>query len=150
VWSAYSDGFVITAQQAGYTLNLIYPDDYGVHFYADCLFTTDDVITNNPQLVRRFLRATLKGWTYAVEHPTAIGPLVVKYKPDADAALEIAKMTTALPLVNTGEDHIGWMRPEMWSGMEKTLRDQGVLTTPVDVAEVYTLQFLREIYGNNQ
>ena len=138
---------VLVAQAAGYKLNLIYPDDYGVHFYADTLFTTDDLIAKNPDLVRRFLRATLKGWTDAVENPTTIGALVQKYNPTADAALENAKMTASLPLVNTGEDFIGWMKPEMWAGMENVLREQGVLTKPMDVTQVYTMQFLREIYG---
>jgi hypothetical protein len=39
------------------------------------------------------------------------------------------------------------MKPEIWSGMEKALRAQGVLTAPLDVTQVYTLQFLKEIYA---
>lgn len=147
VWGAYATILVLMAQQAGYQVNIIYPDDYGVHLYGDTIFANDDLIANNPDLVRRFLRATLKGWIYAVENPTDIGPMVVKYKPDADAALEIAKMTSSLMFVNTGEDYIGWMKPEVWAGMEKTLRKQGVLTKPLDVTQVYTMQFLKEIYG---
>ena len=81
-----------------------------------------------------------------MENPAAIGPLIVKYDPKADAVLESAKMIASLPLVNTGEDHIGWMKPEIWAGMEQTLREQKVITAPVDVTQVYTLQFLREIY----
>jgi hypothetical protein len=49
--------------------------------------------------------------------------------------------------VNTGEDFIGWMKPELWEGMEQTLREQDVLTDSLDVHQVYTLQFLEEIYG---
>jgi hypothetical protein len=56
------------------------------------------------------------------------------------------RMNVMLPLVNTGEDYIGWMKPEIWSGMEKTLREQSVLAKPLDVTEVYTLQFLQQIY----
>lgn len=147
VWGGYVTVQPLIIQKAGYKLNFIYPDDYGIHFYADTIFATDDLIATNPDLVRRFLRATLKGWTYAVENPMAMGPMVVKYKSDADAALETAQMTASLPLINTGEDHIGWMKPEVWAGMGKTLREQAVLTRPVDVAQVYTLQFLQEIYG---
>jgi len=57
-----------------------------------------------------------------------------------------AQMLASLPLVNTGEDHIGWMKPEIWAGMEQTLREQGVLTVPVDVTQAYSMQFLEEIY----
>jgi NitT/TauT family transport system substrate-binding protein len=146
VWSAYVNSFVITVQKAGYKINLIFPDDYGVHFYADTLFTTDDLITADPDLVLRFLRATFQGWTYAVEHSSEIGTMVVHYNPAADPALENDKMAASIALVNTGEDHIGWMRPEIWAGMEQTLSEQGVLTAPLDVTQVYTMQFLEEIY----
>ena len=74
------------------------------------------------------------------------GELVQKYNPNADRASEIAKMTASLPLVNTGQDHIGWMKPEVWAGMEQMLREQGVLTAPLDVTQVYTMQFLEAIY----
>ncbi|MBK9094308.1 MAG: ABC transporter substrate-binding protein [Anaerolineae bacterium] len=147
VWSAFVTGLVVEAQRAGYKLNIIYPDDYGIHFYADVIVTTDDLIAKNPVLVTRFLRATLKGWTYAVENPTLIGATVLKYKSNLDPALETTKMIASIPLVNTGEDTIGWMKPEMWAGMEKTLRAQGVLTQTVDVTQVYTLQFIKEIYA---
>lgn len=147
VSEGYLTNEVLAAQKAGYKLNIIFPDDYGVHFYADTLFATDDFLATKPDLVRRFLRATLKGWTYAVQNPMAIGPLVGAYKPDADAAFETAKMIASLPLINTGEDHIGWMKPEVWAGMERTLRKLNLLKAPVDVTQVYTLQFLHEIYG---
>jgi NitT/TauT family transport system substrate-binding protein len=147
VWGGFINVFALDVQRAGYSLNFIYPDDYGIHFYGDVLITTDELIANNPDLVQKFTRATLKGWTYAVENPTAIGDFVQKYNPVADKALEIARMTASLPLVNTGEDHIGWMKPEIWNGMEQTLREQGVLTRTVDVDQVYTLQFLQAFYG---
>jgi NitT/TauT family transport system substrate-binding protein len=146
VWSGFINSLVIDVQRAGHKINIIYPDDYGIHFYSDILITTDDLISKDPDLVTRFTRATLKGWTYAVENPAQSGALVLKYKADADPALETTKMTASLPLVNTGEDHIGWMKPEIWSGMEKTLREQKVLTTTVDVTQVYTMQFIKAIY----
>ena len=146
VWNLYINNFGVVLQQAGYKLNFIYPDDYGVHFYADTIFTTDDFIAKNPDLVLRFLRASLKGWTYAVENPAQASALVQKYNPDADPDLEVKKMTASIPLINTGEDFIGWMKPEVWAGMEETLREQGVLTAPVDVTQVYNLQFIEEIY----
>ncbi len=146
VWGVYANAFVLTAEHAGYKINEIFPDDYGVHFYADTIFTTDDMIANNPDLVTRFLRATLKGWTYAIENPEAAAQMVLRYDPQADVDLETAEMTASLPLVNTGEDHIGWMKPETWAGMEQTLRQEGELSKPLDVTQVYTMQFLEEIY----
>jgi NitT/TauT family transport system substrate-binding protein len=146
IWGAYLTALVVSIQQTGCQLNLIYPGDYGIHFYGDVIFTTDDLIASDPDLVLRFLRATLKGWTYAVENPAAIGAMVQIYFPDATTDDQNARMTASIPLINTGEDHIGWMKPETWAGMEQTLSEQGVLTAPLDVTQVYTMQFLEEIY----
>jgi NitT/TauT family transport system substrate-binding protein len=146
VWGSYLNVFVTEVKQAGYTINILYPDDYGVHFYGNSIFTRDDYIARNPDLVSRFLRASLKGWTFAVENPTAVGQMVVSYRPNANAALENAEMIASIPIVNTGEDFIGWMNPEIWVGMESTLREQSVMTRPLDLGQVYTMQFLREIY----
>ena len=147
VWGGFINVFVLEVERAGYRLNIIYPDDYGIHFYGDVLITTDDLIAQDPGLVQRFTQASLKGWTYAVENPDQVGPLVQKYNPGADATLESARMTASIPLVNTGEDFIGWMKPEVWRAMEQTLREQGLLTDPLDARQVYTPQFIEEIYA---
>jgi NitT/TauT family transport system substrate-binding protein len=146
VWNAWLNNEVLVAQSAGYKVNIIYPDDYGIHFYSDTLYATDDYIAANPDLVLRFLRATLKGWTYAIENPNLVAPMVAIFNPNADLRHETAQMTASLPLINTGTDHIGWMKPEIWVGMAQTLRDQGLLTAPLDMTQVYTMQFLEEIY----
>jgi NitT/TauT family transport system substrate-binding protein len=146
VWGGYINGMVISVQQAGYKINRISPDDYGIHFYGDVLFADEVYLKANPDLTLRFLRASLKGWAYAVENPEKIGAIVARIDPKADVNLENLRMASSLPLVNTGEDHIGWMRAEVWIGMEKTLREQNVLQAPLDVTQAYTMEFLQEIY----
>lgn len=146
VWGMYINGMYVAVQRAGYPVNLIFPDDYGVHFYADTLYTTDELIDRDPELVRRFLRATLSGWTYAIENPGDIASLVASYAPDADLDVEHAKMIASLPLVNTGEDHIGWMRPDQWETMAQALHVENLLAAPLEISQVYTLQFLEENY----
>ncbi len=146
VWGVYLNGFLLTLQNAGFQVNSIFPDDYGIHFSADTIITTDALIADDPDLVLRFVRATLKGWTYAVENPDQVSAMLLVYNPQADIELEKIKMIASLPLVNTGEDHIGWMKAENWSGMAQTLLEQEVLSAPLDVSQVYTMQFLEEIY----
>ncbi len=146
VWNAFLINEVLSAQSAGYQVNLIYPDDYGIHFYSDTIYATDNTIANNPDLCLKFLRATLKGWTFAIENPNLAAPMVSKYNPQADLQHETDQLTASIPLINTGEDFIGWMNPDIWAGMEKTMREQGLLTKPFDLSQAYTLQFLEQIY----
>ncbi len=52
----------------GVDINIIDPRSYGVDFLSDNLFTTEQEINRHPERVHRFLRASLKGWDYALKH----------------------------------------------------------------------------------
>jgi len=147
VTSGYSTGGLIRLLQAGHELNLIWPSDYGVHMYADTLIATDEMIAENPDLVTRFLRATLRGWREAIEEPGAAVEITLKYAREADTEMQTQMMEASLPLVHTGENQIGWMRAEVWQGTHDILLEQGLLDGPVDLDDVYTMEFLHEIYG---
>lgn len=142
IWGAYLTGLAIAVQEAGQAINIVFPDDYGVHFYADTLFTTDAFLNTHPDLVQRFVQASLRGWSYAVEHPTEVAALVQHYAPDTDPILAEKKMIASLPLINTGQDPIGWMQAADWEAMMAILMEQDILAKPIDVSSVYTLQFL--------
>ncbi len=146
VWGAYLTGSIRNFQEAGYELSIIYPGDYGVHFYADTIFAIEDFIAANPELAVRFLRATLRGWRWAIENSEGAGSLALKYDPELDEAVQLAQMEASVPLIHTGEDHIGWMRAEVWEGMHDILLEQGLLDGPVDVDKVYTMEFLQKVY----
>lgn len=47
---------------------MIRPAEYGVSFYGDALFTCNDLIRDDPELVQKFVDATPAGWEYALEN----------------------------------------------------------------------------------
>jgi NitT/TauT family transport system substrate-binding protein len=147
VTAAFATGGLIKMRQKGLKLNLIWPSDFGIHFYSDTLATTDRLISEKPDLVSRFLRATLRGWQDAIEDYRQAVAVTMKYSQIKDQELQTAMMEAMLPLVHTGEDRIGWMKPERWQGMYQILFEQRLLARPFDVSQAYTLQFLKEIYG---
>ena len=147
VTPCYSTGGLIKMRQKGLKLNLIWPSDYGIHFYSDTLATTDRLISEKPDLVTRFLRASLKGWQDAIEDYRQAVTVTLKYAQIKDQEFQTAMMEAMLPLVHTGEDQIGWMKAEVWQGMYQILLEQRLLARPFDVNQAYTLRFLKEIYG---
>ncbi len=52
----------------GIPVSVVRPQSYGVDFYGDALFTSEDQIRHHPQRVAAFRRAALKGWRYALDH----------------------------------------------------------------------------------
>lgn len=122
----------------------IWPSDYGVPFYADVLFTTDQMIEQKPEVVRRFLRATLKGWEAAIQDPEQAADVTLAYIPNGDKAFQLGMLKASIPLIDTGDLPIGTMQPEIWQTMYQILLEQGIITTPFDVSSAYTLQFMEQ------
>jgi len=70
-------------KQRGIPINIINPQSYGIDFYGDNLFTTETEINRHPERVDKVIRATLKGWAYALNHPEEIIDLIIRqYKPN--------------------------------------------------------------------
>ena len=57
------------AHERGLVLKSFNPANYRVEYYGDSLFTMQHYETAEPDTVRRFRDATLKGWEYALRHP---------------------------------------------------------------------------------
>jgi len=127
-------------------INLIWPDDYGVHFYSDTITVTNSLLEENPDLVLRFLRATLRGHRQALVDPEAAVDATMAYAHVQDRTLQTDMLDASIPLIHTGEDEIGWMRPDRWQGMYDTLLEHGFFPNPFPIEDAYTLQFLEDIY----
>ena len=89
-------------QQQGVEINIINPQDYGVDFYGDILFSSTQETIDHPDRVKRFKQATIKGWQYALTHQEELVQLIhEKYKSKLSLnalryeAKEIAKLISA-------------------------------------------------------
>ena len=143
---AYIISGVSKMLQNGYELNLIWPGDYGVKFYGDSLAVNENMISQNPDLLTRFLRATLKGWEDAIGDSESAVETTLKYTKVKNKNLQSAMMDAQVPLINTGEDYIGWMKGEDWKLMYQTLLEQKIINMPMDYNKLFTMEFLNKIY----
>nr|CRH05722.1 putative Histidine kinase with NMT1 domain, Bacterial extracellular solute-binding proteins, family 3 domain, PAS domain, PAS 3 domain, PAS domain, PAS 3 domain, HisKA domain, HATPase domain, two Response regulator receiver domains and Hpt domain [Candidatus Magnetococcus massalia] len=50
-------------------VNILDPRDYGIDFYGDNLFTSEQEAKAHPERVKRLVRAVKRGWRYALSHP---------------------------------------------------------------------------------
>lgn len=84
----------------GDTVGTIDMNDEGVAMLEDNIFCTKDFAAQNPNTVKAFLYASLKGWAYAVEHPDEAAEICYKYGSSVSAdhqaymASEVAKLVT--------------------------------------------------------
>lgn len=148
IWSGYLINQVVSARSKGYRLNLIFPHDYGIHTYGDAIIARDDTIRDQPDLVRRFLKASLKGWRWAIQNPQEAALLTLSYNPELDEKRQVAEMEASVPLIHTGRDNIGWMKSDIWRDMHQMLLEQRIISQPVPLENVYSMQFLEAVYSD--
>ncbi|WP_458699799.1 transporter substrate-binding domain-containing protein [Sulfurospirillum sp. 1307] len=83
--SAYLTDSPYLLKEMGYEYNIIDPLAYGIDFYGDMIFTSQNEVSNHPNRVKRFLSATFKGWYYALNNiDETIEVIKNKYKSELD------------------------------------------------------------------
>lgn len=142
VWPGYVINEVLAAREKGFDVNVIWPSDFGIDLYADTLFTTEKVLREQPDLVRRFVAATLKGWKDAVEQPEDAARITVKTGSKLTYAHELAMMKESIGLLQPDKQAIGSMQPARWSALQDQLLQGGFLKAALDLDKAYTSRFI--------
>jgi NitT/TauT family transport system substrate-binding protein len=127
--------------------------DEGFNTYSTLIETRRDLVNNKPDLVQRFVDASIIGWySYIYGNNTAANQTIKKLNPemtDELLAYSIAKMKQ-YGIVDSGDSlqyGIGAMTDaHMKSFFEKMVR-AGVVKPTLDVQKSYTLQFVDKKVG---
>ena len=110
-------------------------------------FTRKDYMEQHPDIVARFVRATIKGWQEYLRNPGPANALILKLNPAQNPA-QMQFTLQALKDGNfiTGPDAsgagIGKMTPARWAATNEQLTALGVIRNPIDPTSAYTLKFL--------
>jgi NitT/TauT family transport system substrate-binding protein len=128
-------------------LNVIHYNDEGVGMLEDNLFTTEDIVKNKPDLVRRFVRASIKGWQAAIDDQQFAVNAVMKYaEPGSTTADHQTRMMAdvanlVLPAGMT-KDQIGVMDAERFKRTADIALRFNVINAPADPVASYTNDFV--------
>ena len=127
VFNAYITNEPYYLERKGIPVSIISPKTYGIDFYGDCLFTSEQEIKDHPDRVRIFREASLRGWKYAMAHPEEIIDVILtKYsvKKTRDHLRFEANAIRKLMLPDLVE--IGHMNPGRWHHIAGTYVELGM------------------------
>jgi NitT/TauT family transport system substrate-binding protein len=130
--------------QAGMEVNVIEVSDY-IDLVSNGIITNETLIRENPDLVRRVVRASLRGLEYTIAHPDeafAIARQAVPEITDEDVPTQRAVLEASIALWRS--DHPGLSDPQAWSNSAAFMLATGLIESPVDVETLYTNQFVEE------
>ncbi len=135
----------VAGRKDGVELNALYPADYGIDSYGYTIFTTDLFIEKHPDIVQKYVRATLRGWQYAFDYPEEAVDIVASEMQgtvDKEAELQALKTRAEYVLPQITGETLGWMDGAKWQTMQDTLLEQELISKPINIRDVYTNQFL--------
>ncbi|MGE0485677.1 MAG: ABC transporter substrate-binding protein [Gammaproteobacteria bacterium] len=138
----YAVSALVRARETGLELNVIYPGDFGLKTYGDVLFTQGALARERPDLVRRFRKATLEGWRYALENRYEVADRisadlprhVYKYDDIGTYNRAFAALIDSYlyyPVVDIGQNDI-----ERWRRVYRVLDQLGRIERPYDVRDL--------------
>jgi len=140
--SVYTNNEPVQLRSEGYSLTELRVADY-VQLASNGLITNEKTIAENPDLVRRMVKAFLQGLADTVSDPAAAyatSKAYVENLAQLDPVLQKQKVATVIELWKA--DRLGFSQPNAWESMQSVLLDMGLLTKPLDLTKAFSNAFL--------
>jgi two-component system sensor histidine kinase/response regulator len=138
--SVYVTDEPFALKQAGRDYLLYSPRAVGIDFYGDNLFTTEDLLQRQPELVRKFREASLKGWDYAMQHQEEVARLIHDRYSQRHSLehlrFEARQMES---LLQTALIEVGHMNPGRWRNIAEVYAEMGMLRRDFDLTGSSTI-----------
>lgn len=116
--------------------------DERLDYYTPVIIAGNQVLKNRPDMVKKFLSATARGYEYAVSHPEESAAILQEYAPDYP--LEMLIMSQEYLADKYIDDAPAWgeMKDEVWDRYTEFMAEYGVIGQPIPAADCYTNEFL--------
>jgi NitT/TauT family transport system substrate-binding protein len=127
--------------------------DAGFKGYASLIATSNDKIANKSDLVRRFVDASIEGWTSYLDGDPAVGnAAILKANPEMTQALldygrGVLKSHGILQSGDAATLGIGAMTDARWQAFTDDVVAQGLYPKGIDFKRAYTLKFVNQKVG---
>jgi NitT/TauT family transport system substrate-binding protein len=151
VASGYGNNEPVQLEQQGIKVNVIKVADF-YPLASDGIIAAEKLIAEQPDLVRGFVRATLKGMQDVIANPDEAFAISLEYIPelqkadDATKGLQRTVLQETLPYWQsdaTAREGLGHTDAASWQATHTFMRDSGLLKNDVDVTKAFTNQFLK-------
>lgn len=132
--SIYTTDEPFLLNQQGIQYQIFHPRSRGIDFYGDNFFTTDTLINDQPELVKAFRDATLKGWDYALQHvEQTINVIQTHYNAQHSREHLRFEAQEMSKLIRPDLVEIGYMNAGRWQHIADTFIRSGILTEKPDL-----------------
>jgi NitT/TauT family transport system substrate-binding protein len=140
-------------QKAGANIVVMLLADGGYSSYSNTIETSWKLVNEKPDVVQRFVNATIEGWYgYLNGDPGPANALIKKENPDMNDdqitySIGAMKKNGLVESLDAEKLGIGAMSDARWKDFLTVMVEAGVYTPDLDLKRAYTLQFVNKKFG---
>lgn len=137
------DSYQIQLEAQGASLDVYRFADHGVPTVSTSIFATNNFLSSNADVVRRFVAASLKGWSFAIDNQErSVRALKVVF-PNVNEKLASQELAAIGPLFcSGGARYLGKAEDALWAKSQELLSEVKLLPAGQDPRSYYTHDFL--------
>lgn len=137
------DAYQIQAEAQGAQLDVYRFADHGVPTVSTSIFASNAYLKENPEVVKKFIAASLKGWSFALDNPEKAVKDLKSVFPEMNEKLAAAELAAITPLFcSGGAKFIGKAEDALWVKSQDLLSQVKLLPVGQDPKSYYTNEFL--------
>lgn len=138
----YSANEPIQLRGRGIPVTEIRVADY-VHLASNGILTNEKTIAENPELVRGFVRAFLKGLADTIADPEEAFDLSEAHIPNfAELDADVQRQVLGTSIEQWKGERLGYSDPQAWENMRSILLEMGLITAGIDVNKAFTNEYV--------
>jgi NitT/TauT family transport system substrate-binding protein len=116
--------------------------DSGLDYYGNGLIASEETIAKNPEQVRAFVRATIKGMKDAFANPAEAAVIMAKYQKELSPAVIEGETRLVSELAEVKGKPLGHIDPKSIAGTVEVISANFTLKNPVPPAELFAPGFV--------
>lgn len=137
----YANNEPVQLAHSGYPVVLLSVADYAP-LVSNGLITSEQVLRERPELVRRFVRAFLRGLSDTLADPDTAFEICRKYVEGLDQNEAVQRAVLDASLRYWQGERLGWSDPNAWRKTVQVMQEAGLLSGPVEAEKAFTNEFL--------
>jgi NitT/TauT family transport system substrate-binding protein len=139
-----------TAEKAGHKVNFFVFADDGYPPYGNTIVAMQKTVKERPELVQRFVKATLEGWKSYLANPAPGNALIKQDNPkmDDDVIAYSVRQMNQMHFFDGGDAAkagAGTMTETRWKQTYELMVSSGLLKPLANWQQAYTLQFVKDL-----
>lgn len=121
--------------------------DFGITMLATGLIAHNDTIKERPEVLKKFIEASNRGWKFTQENPEEAAKIFLEYAPDLNeeiATNQTVRMVENLHTENSQGQPLGWMAPEDQQSTVDLLQQYGDMGGSSNIEDYFTNELIPE------